>query len=445
MLSLRSSAAAAPQADLLSWAKAGDEKADVLSDWSFQFGTLALYKLHSAVVCSGPRRSEKARAQAIRALTPSETNQGSRVTDVAALLPDAARAALLKDPHTQATIELLLNWMYMLTARFVLPNFGEAPAAATPNGSSAKTAAPAAGAIDITEGGASGGVAPDLTRSATSAMDFFSTAIFGTPSKGGGGGGAAPSTPAGSLSRGASKELGKPGGGSGRTAPVKPEQIPLLWQLADALGVCGLKAALLPLFEQSALPSTFVMEAPAFERLKLLVRALELHTEEVVAALCEQLRLPPPPTAAVKDPLPLREGMAALAVAASAVDPSRYEPLVACGLLPASDPTRLASLLDKSSLRVASEAQVHDLLLKHFSAQNTPPATQAALWATCRFSYLPSDQLVELSEIPNVPPKWLALACAQRAASTAGTDGPSTSGMKPEESQRLKPRAHYCV
>jgi hypothetical protein len=425
MLSLRSSAAAAPQADLLSWAKAGDEKADVLSDWSFQFGTLALYKLHSAVVCSGPRRSEKARAQAIRALTPSETNQGSRVTDVAALLPDAARAALLKDPHTQATIELLL--------------------AATPNGSSAKTAAPAAGAIDITEGGASGGVAPDLTRSATSAMDFFSTAIFGTPSKGGGGGGAAPSTPAGSLSRGASKELGKPGGGSGRTAPVKPEQIPLLWQLADALGVCGLKAALLPLFEQSALPSTFVMEAPAFERLKLLVRALELHTEEIVAALCEQLRLPPPPTAAVKDPLPLREGMAALAVAASAVDPSRYEPLVACGLLPASDPTRLASLLDKSSLRVASEAQVHDLLLKHFSAQNTPPATQAALWATCRFSYLPSDQLVELSEIPNVPPKWLALACAQRAASTAGTDGPSTSGTKPEESQRLKPRAYYCV
>ena len=44
-----------------------------------------------------------------------------------------------------------------------------------------------------------------------------------------------------------------------------------------------------------------------------------------------------------------------------------------------------------------------------------------------------------------MPPKWLALACAQRAAATAGTEGPKTSGMKPEEASRLKPRAYYCV
>lgn len=439
MQALRASAAQLPQADLLTWCKAGDEKADVLSDWSFQFGTLALYKLHSAVVCSGPRRSEKARAQAIRSLTPSESNQGSRVTDVAALLPEAARSALLKDPHTQATFELLLNWMYMLTSRFTLPSFSEGQPAAP----SAAPSAAAPKAVNISDD--SDGGKPELSKSASSAMDFFSTAIFGTPSKAGAGGGSsAPPTPLAS-SRGSSKDLTKAGGGGGRTAAVKPEQIPLLWQLADALGVCGLKAALAPLFEQSALPSTFVMEAPAFERLKLLVRALELHTEEIVGALCEQLRLPPPPTAAVKDPLPLREGMAELAVAASAVDPARYEPLVACGLLPAADTARLAALLDKSSLRVASEAQVHDLLLKHFEVQKTPAAAQTALWATCRFSYLPSEQLVELSEIPHVPPKWLALACAQRAAATAGTEGPKTSGMKPEEASRLKPRAYYCV
>ena len=430
MQALRASAAASPQADLLTWSKAGDEKADVLTDWSFQMGTLALYKLHSAVVCSGPRRSDKARSQAIRSL--SQENVG-RVTDVSALLPEAARAALLKDPHTQATFELMLNWMYMLTSKFSLPTFGGVPQSA-PAGGAAPTAA-----RDISDGAASanGEQPPALASSASSAMDYFSTAIFGTPQKAASSSSVvrrldgAPATP-------------RSGASGARTATVKPEQLPLLWQLADSLSICGLKAALAPLFELSALPSTFVMEAPAFERLKLLVRALELHTEEIVGALCEQLRLPPPPTATNKDPAPLREGMAELAVAASCVDVTRYEPLVACGLLPASDPKRLAELLDKTSLRVGSEAQVHDLLLTHFAAQKTADDVQQALWSVCRFAYLPPKELVALSEVANVPPKWLALACAQRAAATAGTSGPKTSGLEAGQAARLKPRQFYC-
>ena len=450
MQALRASAAKHPQTDLLCWSKAGDESADVLSDWSFQMGTVALYKLHSAVVCSGPRRSEKARQQAIRALTPSEANKGSRVTDIAALLPEAARGAILKDAHTQATFELTLNWMYMLTSRFALPSFGGA-AAVVP----ATPMVPGATAASISRDGSATDISDpnSLSRSASTAMDFFSTAIFGTPSKGGGPDGIGASAAASGSARNLTAQLSKvangasqgSGGGGSRVAQVKPEQIPLLWQLADALQICGLKAALAPLFENSMLPSTFVMEAPAFERLKLLVRALELHTEEIVGALCEQLRLPPPPTAAAKDPAPLRAAMAELAVAAAAVDTARYAPLVQCGLLPAHDAKRLLDLLDQSSLRVGHESQVHDLLVEHFKAAETSPEDQEALWAACRFAFLSPEVLVGLAQAPNVPPKWLALACAQRAAGAAGTEAPKPpAGVDDGEAQRLKPRSFYC-
>ena len=203
------------------------------------------------------------------------------MTDVAALLPEAARSALLKDPHTQATFELLLNWMYMLTSRFTLPSFSEGQPAAP----SAAPSAAAPKAVNISDdserpspsfqvGLVGHGLLFDgHLRHAEQSWRRRRLICAPTPL---------------ASSRGSSKDLTKAGGGGSRTAAVKPEQIPLLWQLADALGVCGLKA-LAPLFEQSALPSTFVMEAPAFERLKLLVRALELHTEEIVGALCEQL------------------------------------------------------------------------------------------------------------------------------------------------------------
>jgi len=325
--------------------------------------------------------------------------------------------------------------MYMLTSRFTLPNFGGVLQGA-PSNASAPTMA-----REVSDGGSED--PGPLSKSASTAMDFFSTAIFGTPTKQASTVAVSGATPRRLDASGISVPV-MPKSGAARTAAVKPEQLPLLWQLADALCVCGLKAALAPLFELNMLPSTYVMEAPAFERLKLLVRALELHTDEIVGALCEQLRLPPPPSATNKDPVPLREGMAELAVAASAVDIARYEPLVQCGLLPAKDPKRLAGFLDKSSLRVSSEAQVHDLLQTHFAIQNAPPAAQQSLWATCRFAYLPPKELVALSEAANVPPKWLALACAQRAAATAGTPGPKTTGLEAGEAERLKPRAFYC-
>jgi len=178
------------------------------------------------------------------------------------------------------------------------------------------------------------------------------------------------------------------------------------------------------------------MGAGAFERLKLLVRALELHAEEVVAALCEQLKL------STESNATLRAGMAELAVASAAIDTSRYEALVACGLLPAGDAARLAAILDRSSLRVASEAEVHDLLLAHFKAAKTPAAAQEALWATCRFSFLPPDRLVALSERPHVPARWLALACAQRASAASG-GAPLASAREGPEAARLKPRDFY--
>ena len=106
------------------------------------------------------------------------------------------------------------------------------------------------------------------------------------------------------------------------------------------------------------------MEHAAFERLKLLVRALELHAEEIVGALCEPAVAVPTATTAV-----LRDGMSELAVAAAAVDTSRYDALVACGRCRRPTRRRLAAILDRSSLRVPSEAHVHDLLLTHLGGE----------------------------------------------------------------------------
>ena len=86
-------------------------------------------------------------------------------------------------------------------------------------------------------------------------------------------------------------------------------------------------------------------------------------------------------------------------------------------------------------------AQVHDFLLTHFAYTKASAEKQQALWATCRFSYLPPEQLVDLAERPHVPPKWLALACAQNAAGGGGGGG--SSGVVGPEAARLRPRDHY--
>ena len=263
------------------------------------------------------------------------------------------------------------------------------------------------------------------------------------------------------------------------------------WQ-ADCLKVRGLKETLAPVLELGALPRDFVMSAPAYERLKLLVRSLELQAPQVTAALCEQLQLPAPLRApasaaagakgaggatgtgagtgagtgttssgasagATASATALRAAMTELAVAACACDVSRYDALAAAGLLP-SDGTALAALLDRSSLRVSAESEVHDLIVSYLASKpNTPPATQETLWSTCRFTYLDAARLVSLAERPNVPPRWLALACAQRAATEGGgggsaaaptslsaalgaAAGPTGSGV---EAGRLKPRHYY--
>ena len=416
MQALRASAAAAPAGEPLTWARAGAENADELSDWTIKLGAAALWKVHTAVVASGPRCSEKIRAQAIAAAK----GDGARTTDVLQLISsEPARAAIQKDAHSTQTFEVLLTWMYGSRGDFSLPSLG-----------GNQTAAPVAAAAAATPGGTAAEGAD-----AASVLDMFSVAIFGTPTKGGG--------PPTSPSRAATDprttappaRKGANGVNAGvRALALKPEQLPLLWQLAGALGVRGLKARLAPVLELHALPPNFVMETAAFERLKLLVRALELHAQEIVGALCEQLKLSTESSAA------LREGMCELAVAAGAVDVGRYEALVACGLLPASDTKRLSAILDRSSLRVANEVQVHDFLLAHLKAAPQSAAVQEGLWATCRFSFLGAAQLVALAERPNVPARWLALACAQRSADGSKVGLSAASGA---DAARLKPRDFY--
>jgi hypothetical protein len=166
-----------------------------------------------------------------------------------------------------------------------------------------------------------------------------------------------------------------------------------------------------------------------------LVRSLELQTTEIVGALCEQLRIPP-------EGDEMRAAMTQLAVAASACDTSRYERLKMCELIP-TELSALGTLLDLTSLRVGSEADVCHLVRHIISSHELGVDEQHALWSTCRFSYLPADHLVSISEIPNVPTRWLALACAQRAAALGSAKSPPTDGMSAREAGRLKPRQCY--
>lgn len=87
--------------------------------------------------------------------------------------------------------------------------------------------------------------------------------------------------------------------------------------------------------------------------------------------------------------------------------------------------------------------QVHDLIRFYINHTKAPAANQEALWASCRFTYLPADRLVSLSETPHVPPRWLALACAQRAAALGGTKAPTTASATAVETARLTPRDFY--
>ena len=274
MQKLRAAATALPAGEPLTWARAGAENTDELADWTITLGSSAMYKVHTAVVASGARCSEKLRAQVIEAAK----GEGARSTDLLSLIKsEAARAAIQKDPHSAPTVEFMLSWMYGHASDFSLPLLGGTPIAAPV-------------AVTMAKGVAS--EQPDGDGAGDSVYEIFSTAIFGTPSK------AAPTTASASPSATALSAASKaaaahplPAGTTDKVLALKPEQLPLMWQLADSLGVRGLKAKLAPVFDQHALPSSFVMEAAAFERLKLLVRALELHVEDIIGALCEQVRV----------------------------------------------------------------------------------------------------------------------------------------------------------
>lgn len=372
--------------------------------------------MHAAVVAGGMRRSDQVREMI---LASKAKKDGARLSDLAQLLPSASRDSLLADPFTQESLELILDWQYGIVDELALPSWSATEQQAAQDAAAAKGEA------------AAGGTGSDLADAGSEVLNYFSTALFGTPSK-------APATPSSRVSvaaPGSNYVAGANGSTKHATAAVKAQQVPLLWQLADSLEVTGLKAVLLPLFESSPLPANFAMATVGFERLKMCVRALELSATEVVAVLSEQLRLP-------SDPALLTDGITELAIAASACDVSRYDALAACGLLPTDD-TALAEVLDRSTLRVASEAQVYDLIRHHFAATDASATTQEMLWATCRFTYLPADRLVTLSELPNVPPRWLALACAQRAAALGGAKTPPPSGLSASEQARLKPRSFY--
>jgi len=261
-------------------------------------------------------------------------------------------------------------------------------------------------------------------------LNFFSTAIFGpsTPNSKAAESGTTPKSASKAAATLAAPAAPVTASVASKATKVRPEQVPLLWSLADCLQVRGLKTALLPLFEDAPLEARFTMLPPAYERLKMLVRALELHCSEIVAALREQLRL-----------ASMTEGITSLAVAASACDLARYEQLTRCGLLP-SDDKGLLAVLDQTHLRVASEAQIYDLICHHIATTKASAAAQEALWATCRFTYLPTEQMVKIAELPHVPPRWLALACAQRAA---GPGGSGAAAGNEKEAARLQPRSYY--
>jgi hypothetical protein len=234
MQGIRAAADATASLPPLSW-----RDADELSDWAIRIGS-SVYRVHTAAVASGARRSDKIRDVVLNAAAPG----AKRETDVSFMLPEDVRTTLLADPFLPETFELLLDWQYGIMERMRLPSW---------SGSSEDVAAAPAENGEAKPAGA-GGAAPELVSyQSTELLSYFSTAIFGTPSK----------TPQNSA-RGAPQRAGNKA-----AASIKPEQVPLLWQLADSLSVRGVKSALLPLFIEAPLPVNFVMTAPAFERLKM--------------------------------------------------------------------------------------------------------------------------------------------------------------------------------
>ena len=227
MDALLKAAAKTSPAPELSW-----REDDPVSDWTLELGEGARsYKVHSAVVASGSKRSDAVRNSLIG-------NSSSRKTDVLSLMPEVSRPVIVGDPHFVQTFECMLDWQYGIVEALSLPFFdGTRRLVSTPS----QTAGSVNAAADCDEEEDPGMFA------------YFSTAIFGaTPSK---------STP----SAMASGRLAA----TSRTAHVRAEQVPLLWALANDLSVRGLKSALAPIFEAARLPRNYVMHGPAYERLKM--------------------------------------------------------------------------------------------------------------------------------------------------------------------------------
>ena len=227
---LRASAAAAAPAKVLSW-----RDADEVADWILTLGTNE-YRVHTAVLASGARRSDKVRAVLL------STKNGSRKMDVAALLPESGRTDLLSDPMMEDTFELMLDYIYGIADGLSLPSF---------RGSTV-------GVVVEKPKPKSESVADD--GDGDTMLSYFSTALFGTPSK---------EVPSSAIGPAAAATSGQAEVALPKTRGVKAAQVPLLWQLADCLAVRGLKTTLLPLFEEALLPADFTMAAPAYERLKM--------------------------------------------------------------------------------------------------------------------------------------------------------------------------------
>ena len=87
---------------------------------------------------------------------------------------------------------------------------------------------------------------------------------------------------------------------------------------------------------------------------------------------------------------------------------------------------------------------MHELLVHYLNVTELSPTAQEMLWPTCRFSYLPAAKLVSLADQPNVPTRWLALACAQRAAASDPASSKPPAGASTAEAARLTPRDFYA-
>ena len=70
MEKLLAAATALPAGETLTWARAGADNVDELADWSLKVGSAALYKVHTAMVATGPRHAVNLRSAAIAASGP---------------------------------------------------------------------------------------------------------------------------------------------------------------------------------------------------------------------------------------------------------------------------------------------------------------------------------------------------------------------------------------